>query len=482
MIKKLLGDSAIYGLSSIIARLISVFLVPIYTRIYSPDDYGILAKVNNLVGLLTIVMVLSLDAAASRWFYDKEDKVYQKKVLSTWFWACMISSSLLTIGLMLAGPMFCAHVVGRPDSLKLVIMASLTLPLSFSLIYTTNVLRFMQKPVATTVFSLGNTLLLVSMNILFIVVLKKGLLGVYYAQIITGIVTLIATFFMLHQWIGKPYINKELIRDMLKYSFPLIPGTIAFWVVNATGVYFLPKLQEAGLYNIGNSVAMGMALFTGAFQMSWGPFVFANYKKESAPATFASIFLLFIAFSGLLSIGLCLFGREVLSILTTHEYLNADWVSGILSINYIITGLNYIASAGLNIAKNNNSYGVSMIISAVLLIVLNLVMVPVWGKEGAALAAVLSQVIVPVIMFYYAQKLYPFPYNFKKAGVLLVMILVFAFGGKYYIEHLFGFRNLLSVSVKILLCLVYLLAGMYLVNGFSHIKRIFLTKKIATGK
>src|SRR5258705_4359644 len=84
--KQLAGDSLIYGLSNVVSGFISLFLIPVYTKIFSPSDYGVLNLINVTFFLLTILVVFGLDAAVAVWFWDKTEEVERKKTFASWFW------------------------------------------------------------------------------------------------------------------------------------------------------------------------------------------------------------------------------------------------------------------------------------------------------------------------------------------------------------------------------------------------------------
>jgi O-antigen/teichoic acid export membrane protein len=245
---------------------------------------------------------------------------------------------------------------------------------------------------------------------------------------------------------------------MFLFSFPLIPASIAFWVINLSGIYFIQSLvntREVGLYQIGTSVASLMAMLTGAFQMAWGPFAFSIYKQPNAKQVYALALSVYLGIASFIAVLITLFSFEILTILTTQDYLDAYLVAGILAFNYLLIGISYIAGIGTGIAKNNKMFGIASLVSAGLLVVLNLILVPVYGKEGAAIATLASQIIIPIAIFWHAQKLYPIPYNFGKAALIFLSGLIAGFGVLSLIkEASFGFYS--GIAVKAAASVVYL--------------------------
>jgi O-antigen/teichoic acid export membrane protein len=153
-------------------------------------------------------------------------------------------------------------------------------------------------------------------------------------------------------------------------------------------------------------------------------------------------------------VALTLFARDVLLVLTTQQYAEAYWIIGILAFNFVLTGLGYIANVGPGIVKNNRAYGIATIASAILLVILNMLLVPRFGIEGAAVATALSQVLIPVIVFSHSQSLYPIKYNFRKTIMMLGSAAVVGFGTLLFLNEV-QMSDYGSIAAKLLILLLY---------------------------
>lgn len=427
MLKKLASESLIYGISGTLTRFVSVFLVPIYTSIFSPAEFGIISLVTTLSAFLSILLILSLDNSMGRWYYDTEIESDRRTTLNTFLWSCCGAAILLSAIVILLSDLIADHIFRDAGAKPLLVLMAINLPLTVFSVFTTNLLRLQRRATATAVFSLTTGLLAVGLNVLFIVILRQGMTGIFYAQIITSFVAIAATVALFWQHISVFAFDRRRWAEMFRFSLPLVPATIANWVINLSGVYFIQLLRdtrEVGLYQVGLTVAGIAALATSAFQMAWAPYAYSIHKQAGAKQIYAQALLGFLAVSCSLSVGIMLFAPEVLTVLTKPDYYEAAFGAGLLAFNQVIIGVSSIAAIGPGIAKNNKPYGIAMMISAGLLIVLNLALVPRFGGEGAAIAILLSQSVVPVIVFARGQRLYPIPYRFFTA--LLITICSFA--------------------------------------------------------
>lgn len=186
-IKELAGDSVIYGLSGIVTRFISIFLIPIYTRIFTPADYGIINLVSVTFLLMGIFVVIGLDNAAARWYWDKEDDKDRISTFSSWFWIQLLVSVLFAIVIALISPFLSNTILGDSNYYYLIILAAINLPFTaFTLVYSTW-LRVRKKAINAVVFSLINSLLAIALSIYLVMYLRIGLKGVFLSQLIANI-------------------------------------------------------------------------------------------------------------------------------------------------------------------------------------------------------------------------------------------------------------------------------------------------------
>jgi O-antigen/teichoic acid export membrane protein len=421
-LKKLGSDSLIYGLSGIVTRMIGIFLIPIYTRIFVPQDYGIINLINTTFYLLGLLVVCALDNSASRWYYDSKEESDHKKTFGTWIWFQFILSATVASIVIILSPYLVQTFFKENGKPIYFILPAITIITNMLPAVINNWYRVHQRPLATVVFSVSQTLVTIGLSVLFVIVLRWHITGVFAALAISSALFSLVALQQMHGWLNVKYFSIERLKPMLKYALPFIPAAIAYWLLNSTDSYFLAFFKnnaEAGLFGIGASVASGIVLFTGAFQQAWGPFAFSIMNDDNAKQVYAHVFLLYGYIMSFLAASLMLFAPEVLMLLTAPAYHDAAWVAGILGYNMVIIGFTYIAVIGTSITKSTSPYGIGMLIATILTIILDIILIPKFGKEGSAIATMAAQLIVPAYLFYKGQKVYPIPY--KYAEVLIAM-------------------------------------------------------------
>ncbi|HOZ52594.1 MAG TPA: oligosaccharide flippase family protein, partial [Chitinophagaceae bacterium] len=180
LLKQLASESAIYGISSMLTKVIGIFLVPLYTRLLTPADYGSLNLVNSTFYFIIVLAVFALDSASARWFYDTHDIEDRKKTISSWFWFQMIASVVFAF-IIILGSSFFSRIILNETKPLLFIIPALGLLANVLPGMVTNWLRFQRKAIHTVIFTVSNVLLNIGLNILFVLYLKWGVMGVLAA-------------------------------------------------------------------------------------------------------------------------------------------------------------------------------------------------------------------------------------------------------------------------------------------------------------
>jgi O-antigen/teichoic acid export membrane protein len=468
LIKQLLGESAIYGISSMIAKFISLFLVPLYTSLISPAEYGELSLVNTTFYFIIVFAVFAMDNSAARWYYDTEDVTERKKTVATWFWF-QLSVSVVLASVVIGLSSYLSQWILHNNSSIFFILPACGLLSSILPTIVSNWLRFQRKAIHAVVFTLSNVCINVVLNLWFVYHLKLGVQGILTATLLSNCIASIYVFTLLHGWIKFSFFSLDRLKEMLRFAMPLLPTSIAFWVLNSSSSYiieFFHGKAEVGLYSVGNMIAAAVTMVVGAFQMAWGPFAFSIIEKPEAKNTFSVILTLYSVVMSFVALTVALFAKEALQIFTNERYHSAYDVAGILAFNGIIYGYAYIASIGASIAKDNKPLAIGVLFAAILTAFLYFLLVPTFGKEGAACSMALGYTIVPIYLFYRSQKLWHITFKFGiTVFSFLLAIAIFIFSSTFSYS-----TNSTEVISKFLLLLLYLFGiYIYAVNVYPSI-------------
>ena len=471
-LKQLASETLVYGLSGFVARFLSVLLVPIYTRIFVPADYGLISLVGSTMAIVSILVVLGLDASAHRWFWDTESRDDQKQTVASWVW-CQFGISTAAASLIFVfAERIAVLVTGQVSAALFLRLAAAALPLSGLGSALTNWFRMQRRPWETVAFGLGVSVLTISLNIVFVVVLHLGIAGVYEAQLVSAVVSATAAVALLRDWIHPGHVAMSRLWEMLRYSMPLVPAGLALWVVGYSDRFFLKyytDLSNVGLYQVGSAIAGLTALVTGSFQQAWGPFSISIHKQENAREVYASVLVAYVFVTSVFSTGLALFSPEAIRLVATSGYSGASSVVGIIAFSYVMIGLGYVAAVGPSVAKTTAPMGIGVAMAAVVNIGLNFALVPHLGRMGAAFSTLASQAIGPVYIFYRSHRIYPIPYRFGACCGIVTLAFVLIVTGSVWTPR----TEIVGIVGKLALLSAFLPAAVaFKVVSIAQVRRI----------
>lgn len=448
-LKNLLGESAIYGLANIITRFITIFLVPIYTKIFSPSDYGDMSLINLSFSLTSLLVILGLDSASAYFFYDLEGEK-RKIPIANWFWVQILFSLVIGIVVYLFSEAFSTILLGSSNySFTLIIAFSNLFFFSFRVILI-KWFRYQRKPIPTVAITLAASLLTIVLNYYFVVNIKAGIDGVFFANLIISVLFAIITTIYMWHWISPRLLNWSMLKQMLSFGLPLLPASLSSWINNSSASFFINYLtgskDEVGLFQIGYNLAAGMLLFTGAFQMAFLPFAYSIKSELDSHKTYNLVFIGYTFLGTFLALFLSLFSKEILVLLTNENYYPSSNVASILAFSFLFIGFNSFGLLSLSLARKNKFYSMSILIASCLNVVGLLIFVPYLAKEGAASVLMVSNFISVILLFYFSKKFYFIPFDFIRS------LLVVSFGFFLAIIHVSGlFESLVLFRLGYLL-------------------------------
>ncbi len=426
-LKTLARHAAIYGSADTFSIVINFILFPVITRHLSPSDYGALGILLLFGATTKILFRMGLDSGFFRIYYDqqteREQRVFATTILIA---AATISLSLFALSVLLA------ESIGRlllgPGNGKLIILvASDTLLNAFAFI-PMNLFRIRGKAGYFTVAStLRNGLNLVFKVVL--VVSGWGVAGVLWSDVISSSFFVVALTPTLFGNLGRGF-SWSMLRKALAFGLPKVPHGLAYQALNLADRKLLDVLAsraEAGLYHVAYMFGTGVKFFLSAFELAWVPFTYSLLKRADAPSTLARIVT--YASAILVSVGLAIavLSREILTMMTDPKYHSAYPVIPVIVLAYVIQGFFTLTGIGIGISKKAYYYPILTFAAATTNISINLVVIPLFGKMGAAWATVAGYSVLTGMGYYFANRHYPIPFEWGRMG-RIVLAAVISFG------------------------------------------------------
>jgi O-antigen/teichoic acid export membrane protein/glycosyltransferase involved in cell wall biosynthesis len=436
-LRRLGSQSVIYGLGGLVQRILAVFLVPLYTHYLHPSDYGHVATLLALTIVLTIILRAGIQTAFFRFWFDDDDEESHLRVLRTSFWYTMGAATFgLVAGLALAVPIS-EGIFGTPDLANLVRAAFVSLWAAMNYEQLTWVFRVEQRPVAFVCASLANIAITVAGTLLLVVVLEKGAVGVIAGNFSGTLIVYLALLGYRREQLGLQF-DRRLFREMNRFGLPLVPSALFLWMTNFSDRFFLIKLStaaETGLYSLGVNVASAMVLLLTAFRTAWPAFAYSIRDETEARRTYAYVLTYLVFVSSWLAVALGLGGPWIVRLISTDPYAEASRVVPLLAFAAVAFAVYIVVSIGIGRIKRTQFMWAITLSGALVNLVLNLTLIPLYGMMGAAIATLAAFVVMALAISWWSQRIYPVPYQWRRvltagfAGVAIVVLGKLVGGG-----------------------------------------------------
>jgi O-antigen/teichoic acid export membrane protein len=458
-LKRLGKHSAIYGLGGLVSRILAVLLLPLYTRYLSTSDYGQIETLIALVTVLTIVLQFGISSAFFRFYFDADDPAGRRLVLRTSFWFTMTMATLGLVVLVACASPISEGLFGDAGAANLVRASAVALWAQLNYMQLTNLFRVEERSVAFVLASLSNILLTVGATLLLVVVLDRGPLGVIVGNFTGTLAVYLVLLGYRREQLGLE-LSWPLLRRMNHFGLPLVPSALLLWVTNFSDRFFLVKLtdtSEVGLYSVGVRVASAMVLLLTAFRMAWPAFAYSIKSDDEAKRTYAWVLTYLVVLSTWIATALALLSPWLVDWLTAPQFSSASRVVGPLSFAAVSFGGFIVLSIGIGRARRTQFNWVITGVAAVVNVTLNLALIPSYGMMGAAVATVAAYTVMFAGMAWWAQRIFPCPYQWRRVLTAAAAGIALACVGK-----LLGAGLALSIVLTLVYPLVLLPLGFYL--------------------
>jgi O-antigen/teichoic acid export membrane protein len=483
-IKELTKDTIIYGISTIVGRFLNFLLVPIYTNYISTSDFGVFANIYAYIAILTILFIYGMDAAFLK-YSSLADESKKKDSFSTPFIFVFLTTILIVLLLFILKIPFLDLMKVPSEYSYLYLYFILILAFDATALIPFASLRLKRKAARFTSIKLINIFINLSLNLILIVGYNYGIEAIFISNLAASGFSLLA---LLPEIISNLKINvdPELLKKMLWFGIPYLPASIAAMLVQVIDRPIVLALTDAstlGVYQANYKLGIFMMLFVSMFQYAWQPFFLTNAKEKNAKDIFSKILTLFLLSATFIWIVLTLFVEDLAKFeflpgktIIGQEYLSGLIIVPIILLGYLFHGLYVNFTAGIYIEEKTKYFPIVTGSGAVINTAVNFLLIPFIGLIGAALATLVSYMVMSGGLFYVSQKFYETKYEYKKIGKILFLILVsasFYYYLIYTIEFIFIYKILFLFGFIFLMFLLKILK----MEEFVSLTRLLFGRK-----
>ncbi len=460
-LKQLSKDTAVYGISTIVGRFLTFLLVPFYTNVFLPSDYGVVSNLYIFIAIFNVVLIYGMDAAFLKFGSDiiigDEKDNFSTPYLSVFGVAAVLGLVILALKV----PIY--SLLDIPSKFySLIFYVAPILFIDSICVLPFIKLRLERKAKKFALFKTINIIVNVCLNLYLILDLKWGIEAVFFSNLIASAVSFVLVFPSVLKYL-KLSINKVLLRRLLKFGLPYLPAGLAAMLIQGIDrpiLTHLTDLSTTGLYSANYKLGIFMLLFVNMFQYAWQPFFLQTAKEKEAKNIFSKVLTYFTLAASFILVLVTLFINDFARIsIHGHTIIGSEYLSGLIIVPvillaYVFNGIYGIFTAGIYIEEKSIYVPIMTAIGAAVNVGFNYWLIPLWGIMGAAFATLASYFIVAVGYFIITQKIYRINYEYSK--IAKIFVSVFIVGVMYYIQLLGSHINLLNEFLMLLFFVILL--------------------------
>lgn len=468
LIKKFLS----FSIGGYINLIIGFFIVPITTRMLSPEQYGIYSLINVISQILVILCSLSMEQSFVRFFYEEEEEK-RGKLLYTTLFPFFVLGTIFFIFLFIFREKISIFIIGKNEN---IIWIYLIFSIFFRTlnIFSTLVIRMKQRG---NLYSLI-TILLKVFEFVFILLLypyfgnnyKTLIFAMLFSNIVTGLISVLLERKM---WSLKNLKNKcnTTKKELIYFSVPLVLTMGLNWLFGSLDkitIKMFKDLGEVGIYSGAFKVVSLLTVIQSGFTTFWTPTALEHYSKNPKDTLFyrkANDYLSFIFF--ILGINILLF-RNVVGILLGDKFYQSIYVMPTLVFIPIMYLISETTMMGIGFKKKSKYFLYVSIIATISNFIGNITLVPYFGARGAAISTGIAYIVFFSSRTYFSIKLINFGFNLKR--IYLTTFLMF-----FYAIYLTFYDNLFfTVGMGVLLLIATIVVYLPIVKEiyYTHIKKL----------
>ena len=460
--QKLIKQTFIYGLATVLPRMLTFLLTPLYTEVMAVGVYGKVSIIFSWFAIFNVILAYGMETAFFRFFNKEKD---QDKVIGT----SALSIIFTSLSIFALAFLFKNQIATITDiEVQHINFVIWILLLDALVIIPFAWLRAKERPIKYAVIKITNVAINIGLNLFFFLILmnlvKEGnffdsiyksgfeISYVLIANVIASGVTLLLMFPFYSKI--KYSFNTKLWKQMMRYAFPVLIAGLAYTINETFNRILLDSSlsaavdpeREVGMFSACYKLALFMTLFATAFRLGIEPYFFSHAKSENPQKNYARILEYFVVFGSVILLTVTVFSDLIKVVIIRDEaFWEAMWIVPIVLVASFCLGIYHNLSVWYKITDRTKFGAYISVVGAIITLGLNIWLIPVIGYKGSAIATLAAYGSMAVLSYYYGRKYYPIPYNLKKIGTYLGLSILFS------VIYFYMFRENYLVGIPMIL-------------------------------
>lgn len=420
--RSLLKNTTILGFGTLCTKGIMFFMTPLFTRWLTSNEYGMFDLFITYVTLMVPVLTLATGEAIFRFLLENNDENNEKTILSTTFFLDIIG---IIISIVLAT---LAVIFFKVD--KIVVVSFISY-LTTEIFYNFSMMT-MRGEKKLTIYSLGNILFVVGLAFFVYIFVSKfnfGLSGILFGYACGDLIAILTIFITakLYKKINYKYISTQTLKEMIKYSLPMIPNSISWWIVNVSDRTLISIFCGASynaIYAVANKVPALCTTFFSVFHLSWQQNATESLKDKDRDKYYSSVFNNMIKVVG--SICVMIMGVNFLFFkLFTAEYQSGYYQVPVLVVAILFSMMGQFIG-GIYVAQmKSKKNGLTTMLAAIINIIINVLLIKKIGLYAASISTLISYMILFIVRYFDIKREIKLELNHK--SILLFATVIYFF-------------------------------------------------------
>lgn len=442
--KKFIKTSAIYFVGQMATKLIAMFLLPLYSNKFSPEQFGYFDLTNGVLSVIVPLFCLEIWSCVLRFIFDYKDLKGKYKIISNGLMILLTSISIYSVLFFITTRFWSFQYSG--------LMYLYGFALMFSYMYG-GIARGLQKNITYMISGVIGSTSIILINIILIVGFNIGVETLFISGIISSILQVIIIEFKVKtiKNFKFKYFDKKILKQMVIFSYPLCINTVAFWLLtNFSRIPIVQYLGEAenGIFAMASRFAVILSLFVSIFNLAWQEMTFSMHKDNDRMQVYSKGLDLLLKVLGFAMILLLPFTK------LAFTFLNQQYSDSLIIIPLYFLGTlasSYSAFLGniFSAEKKNTTVFTSTIIGATLNVIIIYVTINIWGLQGVCLGLFLGFLATVAIRVFILNKKFGIKINYRTIVVLTIFYgittLIFYLTGNLFNAIWLVFAGILSL-------------------------------------
>jgi O-antigen/teichoic acid export membrane protein len=414
--RQLARDSAIYGGSDFVFKLIAFWTFPLIAAALTPRAFGALELLLTATALLGMLANCGLNNSLQRFYWDAQTELHTRPILvssglATLVFFTLVAAFIVGIAMLLFTRWSDAEsaLLGWSG-----LLASLVLMVAGQLVqYLLDVTRLHMAPWHFAGIAMASRVMTAFAGVVAVVWFAGGLDGLLVAQAVVMVLTIPLALYVVRSDLTLR-VDMAIVRKLVQFGHPFIYAGLAFWLFSSMDRWMLASLssiEEVGIYSVANRFASVVLFVSMAFGQAWSPIAIKIRAEHphSYRTLYVNILLALMWAMTLLGGSIALFAPEIVVWMMPAEYHGAGLVLAILTLGLILQSTMQVTAVGISIETKTYLFARLSWAATALNFLLNLVMIPTLGALGAAVATSLTYLFLTGAYLYFTQKLHPLP-------------------------------------------------------------------------